>query len=236
MKSIAHAAAVAALSASFVLAAQPAAKTSSKAPETKAGTAIPASERSKGTAYTTITGKDRQVYFESNAPLENIKGQSNQVTGYAVVSKDTPGKIAAGEWQLPVKSMKTGIDLRDEHLASADWLNSEKFPDVVFKISETKDLKEVKKTDAFATYSATLVGTLTLHGVSKPVSIPNSTITLLKESAATAKVAKGDLVSIRSKFTVTLKDFGVTHPIIGEKVAKDVSLDVSLFLSPAPNE
>lgn len=236
MKFIAHAAAVAALSASFVLAAQPAAKKPSKASDSKAATVIPTAERSKGTAYTTITGKDRQVYFESNAPLENIKGQSNQVTGYAVVSKDTAGKLTAGEWRLPVKSMKTGIDLRDEHLASSDWLNSEKFPDVVFKINETRDLKEVKKSDAFATYSTTLVGTLTLHGVSKSVSIPNATITLLKESAATAKVAKGDLVSIRSKFTVTLKDFGVSHPVIGEKVAKDVSLDVSLFLSQAPNE
>lgn len=236
MKFIAHASAVAALSASFVLAAQPAAKTPATASGSKAATVIPMAERSKGTPYLTITGKDRQVYFESNAPLENIKGQSNQVTGYAVVSKDTPGSLAAGEWRLPVKSMKTGIDLRDEHLASADWLNSDQFPDVVFKISETKDLKEVRKSDAFATYSATLVGALTLHGVSKPFSIPNSTITLLRESAATAKVAKGDLVAIRSKFTVTLKDFGVSHPIIGEKVAKDVALDVSLFLSQPKHE
>ena len=227
MKTIVRIAALAALAGPISLAGQP----DSAPPSAKPGVTIPAAEQAKGTGYYTISGKDRQVYFESNAPLENIKGQSNQVTGYAVMASGAPGSIAAGEWRLPVNSMKTGIDLRDEHLAGSDWLDAKKYPDVIFKIEQTKELKEIKKSDAFATYSATLVGTLTLHGVSKTVSIPGSTITLLKESAATAKVAKGDLVSIRSKFTVALKDYGVSHPVIGEKVAKDVSLDVMLFLS-----
>lgn len=231
MKFLVRAAAMTTIVSTLVLAqnaSQPAKDASKQA------VTIPEADAAKGKPYYTITNKDRQVYFESNAPLENIKGQSNQVVGYAVLSKETGGSIVAGEWRLPVKSMKTGIDLRDEHLASSDWLDASKHPDVVFKIVETKDVKETKKTEAFTTYSATLVGTLSLHGVSKSISIPGSTITVLKESAATAKVAKGEIISVRSKFSVTLKDYGISHPVIGEKVAKDVSLDVSLFLSSVP--
>lgn len=226
--------AAASLAASVVLAAgQPTSPGAAKSQDGKT-LVVPAAEQSKGTVYYALTERDRQVYFESNAPLENIKGQSNKVIGYAVASAGTPGALAAGEWRLPVASMKTGIDLRDEHLASKAWLDAKANPEVVFKIKETKNVKEVKKTDAFASYTATLVGDLTLHGVTKSITIPDSTITMLKASDATKKVAQGDLISIRSKFTVTLKDYKVSHPVIGEKVANDVSLDVSLYLSTLP--
>jgi len=224
----------ASLAATVVLAAgQPGAPGAPKSPDGKT-LVVPAAARSKGTVYYALTERDRQVYFESNAPLENIKGQSNRVIGFAVASKETPGSLVAGEWHLPVASMKTGIDLRDEHLASDAWLDAEANPDVVFKVTETKDIKELKRTDAFSSYSATLVGDLTLHGVTNSITIPGSTITMLKASEATGKVAKGDLVAIRSKFTVAIADYGVKHPVIGEKVANEVSLDVSLYLSTLP--
>lgn len=201
------------------------------APDSTTRIAVPEGHRAKGRVFHTITGKDRQIYFESNAPLESIKGQSNQVIGYAVMSNDRPGQIVAAEWRLPVESMKTGIALRDEHMAGKDWLDAESFPNIVVRISAVRDLREVKRADAFTTHTATLVGDVTIHGVTKPVQIPGSTITTMRESDATRKVAPGDLVAIRSKFTVALADFGVSHPVIGEKVANEVAIDVSLYLA-----
>ncbi len=195
---------------------------------------VPQEQQSMGTVYYAITNRDRQVYFESNAPLEDIKGQSNKVIGYSVLSSSTPGSLAAGEWHLPVESMRTGIELRDEHLASDAWLDAKSNPNVIFSLAETLDLNEVKKTNAFASYTATLVGKLTLNGVTQDIEIPDATITILKAGDATKKVANGDLMAIRSKFTAVLKDYGVDNPIIGEKVAKNVSLDVSLYLSTLP--
>lgn len=195
---------------------------------------VPAAHRSLGRVYHVLTDRDRQVYFESNAPLENIKGQSNKVVGYAVLDTGQPGSIVAGEWKLPVGSMKTGIDLRDEHIVGKDWLDAKQNPDIVFQIKETRDIKVIKTSDAFSSYEVTLVGDLTLHGVTRTISIPGSTITLMKESEATRKVARGDLMALRSKFTATLKDYNVSHPVIGEKVAKDVEIDVALYLSTTP--
>ena len=222
--------AAASLVASGVFAAQP---TVPVAPRSADGQTlvIPEAQRSLGTVYYALTNKDRQVFFESNAPLEKIKGQSNKVIGYAVVSPGSSGMIVAGEWHLPVDSMKTGIKLRDHHLTTKDWLDAEGSPEVVFQLRRGENGKEVKKTAAFSSSTATLVGELTLHGVTRTVSIPKSTITMMAESDATRKVAGGDLLAIRSKFAVKLSDYGVSHPVIGKKVANEVSLDVSLYMS-----
>ncbi len=225
--------AIVSLGASLALAEQSSSTFAQKSADGKS-LVVPQAHSSKGTVYYAITDRDRQIYFESDAPLEDIKGQSNDVVGYAVVSSGNTGAIVAGEWHLPVDSMKTGIELRDEHLASSAWLDAASYPDVVVQVREIKSLKETKRTAAFSSSTMTLVVDLTLHGETKTISIPDSSVILMKASDATSKVAKGDLMAIRTKFTVTLADFGVTHPVIGEKVAKEVSLDVALYLSTLP--
>lgn len=197
---------------------------------------VPDADFSKGAVYYAITDRDRQIYFESNAPLENIKGQSNKVIGYAVVSGDKPGTLVVGEWHLPVASMKTGIELRDEHLAGGDWLNAKKHPDIVVQVREMRGVNETKRSSAFTTYTGTLVADLSMHGVTRTIEIPGVTVTTMPSSEGTRRVAKGDLLAVRANFTVTLADYDVSHPVIGEKVAKEVEIDVSLFLSSNPPE
>lgn len=224
-----------ALAATLAVAAQPAIPVADATRDGKT-LVVPEAHQAKGTVYYAITDKDRQIYFESNAPLENIKGQSNDVIGYAVLSPSRPGTIVAGEWHLPVESMKTGIELRDEHLAGKDWLDAASHPNIIVQVRELRGVTETKRSAAFTTFTGTVVADLTLHGVTRTIEIPKSTVTLMPESDATRKVAKGDLMAIRSKFTVTLADYEVSHPVIGEKVAKDVEIDVSLFLSTLPPE
>jgi polyisoprenoid-binding protein YceI len=224
---------VATLAAALATAAQPARPPAPATPDGKT-LVVPNHHKSQGDVYYAITDKDRQIYFESNAPLENIKGQSNDVIGYAVFSPNRPGKLVAAEWRLPVASMKTGIELRDEHLAGKDWLDAGSHPNIVVQVRSFKDVKETKRSASFTTYTGVLVVDLTMHGVTRPMEIPGASVTLMPESNATRRVAKGDLMAIRAKFTVTLADHEIKHPVIGEKVAKDVDIDVSLFLSTLP--
>ena len=97
-------------------------------------------------------------------------------------------------------------------------------------------MRETKRSESFTTYTAKMVADVTIHGVTKTMTIDESTITLMPASAATARVAKGDLMAVRTKFSVTLADFDVSHPVIGEKVASEVEIQVSLFLSTLPPE
>jgi len=191
--------------------------------------------RGKGTMYHVLTDREQQIFFESDAPMEKIKGRSNQVIGYAVaLESGSPARLVGGEWHLPVESMKTGIELRDQHLAGSNWLDAENHPHIVFQLEEVKDIELVKESAGFETYSVTLVGDMTIHGVSKRMSIPNTRVTFMEESERTRRVAEGDLVSIRTSYSVRLSDFDVSHGTIGSKVAEVVEIDTKLFLSTVP--
>ncbi|MEO0512443.1 MAG: YceI family protein [Planctomycetota bacterium] len=193
---------------------------------------VPAELAPKGTAYHTIATDKWQVFFTSEAPLETFDGESRAVLGFVVQGGASPASIEGGEWHLPVESISTGIDLRDEHLANDSWLDAEKHPDIVFQLERVIDVEEQKRGDGFRRYTATLVGQMTLHGRTNPVRMPGTQITLLEESERTKKVAPGDLMQIRSKFKVSLPDYDVSNIAIQfDKVSKEIELDVRLFLS-----
>ena len=188
-----------------------------------------------GTVYHALPGRDRQIYFESDAPLEDIKGQSNQVIGFAVAGPaSNPADLRAGEWHLPVRSIRTGIELRDEHLAGGDWLDAASHPNIVFQLDEVRDPTLRRSGDGYRTYEATLVGEMTIHGETNAITIPGATLTFLDASDRTAAVAEGDLLRVRAEYSVTLSDYGVSHPVIGDKVANTIAVTTTLFLSTVP--
>jgi polyisoprenoid-binding protein YceI len=200
---------------------------------------VPEGVKSKGTVYHALPGRERMVYFSSDAPIEKIKGQSNTIIGYAIAGKDNPAQLQAGEWHLPVASLKTGNGTRDKHLQGEPWLDAGKNPNIVFQLKEVKDLKPAKDAgkDGGKTYSATLVGDMTIHGVTKPLTVTDATIAVMPESPETAKVAKGSLMAIRAKYDITLSDYGVKNQVVGQKVADTLQLDNTIYMSTvAPEE
>ncbi len=174
------------------------------------------------------------VTFKSTAPLEDIVGTSNQITGQLVFDPSNPNAGGRGELVVPIKSLNTGIPLRDEHLASSDWLNAAKNPNIEFKITEVKNVREVKNTKDAKTFDVTAVGDFTLNGKTKQISVP-ARITYLKENKMTEQKMPGDLLAARTTFDVALADFGITGPkgmnLIGSKVGEKVEIDLSVVAS-----
>lgn len=190
-----------------------------------------------GAVYYALPERDVQVSFSSKAPAENIDGNSHGVIGYAVAGKDgDPAHLQAGEWHLPVTSMHTGIKMRDSHLAGEAWLDAAKFPDVIFQLKEVADIAPGKAEGDTTPFTATLKGEMTIHGVTKAIEIPGSTITFRKAGPATEKVAKGDLLAIRAKYDIALADYGVSNNVIGKKVAEIIKVDTNLILTTVPPE
>lgn len=194
---------------------------------------VPDAHAKLGTVYYVLKGRDAQVTFTSDAPLEYIKGTNNDVIGYAVVKAgegDQPPRLVAGEFHLPVKDFDTGIPMRNGHLQSARWLDAATYPDVVFNLAEVRDVKPAKQTSEFATYDLTLVGDMTVKGKTKELTIP-ARITMMPASEKTKARAPGDLMAIRAMYTIKLSDFGVQDGVVGTKVADELTLETSLFLS-----
>lgn len=176
--------------------------------------------------------KRNNVTFTSTAPLEDIIGRSNEITGYLVFDPNNPMKGGQGELTVPVASLDTGIPLRDEHLRSSGWLNAEEYPEIKLVITGLKDLKEVKAAENSMTYDVMVMGDFSLHGKTRQIKFPGR-ITYLKESEATQQRLPGDLLAARAGFEVALKDYGITGPagmdIIGSKVGETISIEVSLI-------
>jgi polyisoprenoid-binding protein YceI len=174
------------------------------------------------------------VTFKSSAPLEDIVGTTNQITGMIMFDPENPEKGASGELTVPVASLSSGIPLRDEHLQSPDWLDAARYPDITLTITGIQDLKKVKSTKDAKTYDLTLIGELFLHGKSKRVEIPGR-FSYLNETEMTQQKLPGDLLAARANFEVKLKDFGITGPkgmpLVGSKVGESIALDVSFVAS-----
>ncbi len=102
--------------------------------------------------------------------ISNVKGTFSDFEG---TFNFTPGdkKNWSAEATITVNSINTGDSDRDNHLLAPDFFDAEKFPTMVFKSTkvEMKDEEE-----------GTIYGTLTMHGVTLPVTLDlevNGTIT-----------------------------------------------------------
>ncbi len=168
-----------------------------------------------------------QASFFSGTPIEDITGLSNDVKG-SVTFKVNDIKTLRGKIFVPVASIKTGIDMRDEHLRSANWLNAEAFPEISFKIKKVNYVKRL----ADNKLSAKVTGDFTLHGVTKEV-ITDATLTYLDESEQTKMRAPGDLLGIQANFNIKLSDYGVNNKLVGQKVAEIINVSVNVVGSNA---
>lgn len=199
--------------------------------------APPASLPAGSVVYRTLQGREAQVTFTSPAPLERIVGKSNAVAGYVLPGPaEQPAKLAGGEWILPVRSLATGLPLRDEHLAAPEWLDAAAYPEIQFTLARVEAIKEIKRGDDFSTWSATLVGTMTLHGVSREVQVADARLSFLKESEKTRAIAPGDLLFLKCDYTIRLSEFGIKHADVPKKVADVVELSQMLRMSSATPE
>ncbi len=198
---------------------------------------IPDAIAAKGTAYHTITGKQAQVTFTSDAPLQDIVGKSNAVVGWAVAGPaESPASLAGARWILPVASLATGIPLRDEHLAGDHWLDAAKHPCIEFNLEKVEAIEPVKSGNDFATWSCTLVGTMSMHGTTRPLKVEKAKISMLKSSERTASIAPGDLMFIQCTYEVRLSEFGITNGDVPDKVADTIKLEQMLRLSTIPQK
>jgi polyisoprenoid-binding protein YceI len=188
--------------------------------------AQPLKVTARGAKRVTISDRvgKNQFTWDSDAPMEKIKGTAEGVSGSFTIDPQNLSSIR-GTVSASVATMKTGNATRDGHLKSGQWLDAARYPTISFTISSVSG---IKVTGNKATGTAT--GTFSMHGVSKQISIPFS-VTYLDESAATKKKAPGDLVMVTADFSVSLKDFKVAgaQGIVGSKVGETIKVKAQLF-------
>lgn len=161
--------------------------------------------------------------FTSEALLETINGTTSQLGGTISVDVASPTG-ATGTIAFPNDSLRTGIDLRDEHLYSDQWLGA---GEVSFAITSVQ-------TDAAAlthgqTIDATVTGQLTIKGTSQTVAAP-ARVTYYEVSSdqvAGTYGVENNLLRVTTAFDIELDDYGISIIApLQNKVSNTIRLEV----------
>ena len=94
-----------------------------------------------------------------------------------------------------VASINTGVEMRDKHLKSADFFDAAKYPTLNFTSTGLTNVGKDK-------YK--LTGNLTLHGITKPV-----TLDLLYRGTTTNPMSKAPTSGFQVTGTIKRSDFGI---------------------------
>ena len=205
-------------------------------PRTESGTTlvVPDSHKSLGRVYyVRYPAHSGQVTFVSDAPIERIVGTNDKIVGYAVaeISDGVPtGSILAGGFRLPVRSFDSGIEERNGHMMQPGFLDAATFPEITFEVTGSRDVTEVEQGDGFTTYSLTLTGDMTIRDVTMPMAVP-ATVTLMPASGMTRNAGRGDVMALRSAYTVKRTDFGVGADFVNAELTDEVALDQMIILT-----
>ena len=165
-----------------------------------------------------------QATFLSEARYENITGLTNDVWGKVSFDAKDIKSTLTGEVSISVSSIKTGIEKRDEHLQSVSWLNSEKYPTIMFKIKEVNRIDLVEDN----LLKIVVLGEFNLHGKTNLV-YANVTMKYTPENDVTKTIMQGDLLSIVAKFEIKLSDYGITNSLIDNRVSDKIELTANLL-------
>ena len=169
------------------------------------------------------TQERNQATFYSEAYYENITGLTNDAWGKVSFDVKDVKSTLTGEVSISTSSIKTGIEKRDEHLRSVSWLNSEKYPNIIFLIKEVTKVDQVEDN----LFKIVLLGEFGLHGKTNLV-YANATMKYLVESETTRQIMPGDLISVVASFDIKLSDYGITNSLIGNRVSDKIQIKVNL--------
>ncbi len=88
--------------------------------------------------YSTSAFSQNLKAFISLSPAGDFIAQSSEVKGQATENAD--GSVEAKDIKVAVKSLNTGITLRNDHMNNK-YLEAEKYPDITLKIAKGKNGK-----------------------------------------------------------------------------------------------
>ena len=161
--------------------------------------------------------KVNNVVFLLDAPLESINGTATGVSG--TVSFDPVKPMATtGKIVLATSSLHVDNPVMKDHMLDEGWMHVSKFPTIEFVVE-----KMIKVKTSGTNTAATIAGKLTVKGVTKKVNVPVR-LTYLKGQLIKRNRVPGDLLVLRSDFTIKRSDYGINAGNNEEKVSDEIEI------------
>jgi len=185
--------------------------------------ALPVSAQER--TFTIRNDGGSRIQFVSDAPLETITGVSTHVTGDVTFDASNLSR-ARGTVRVRVASIRTGVDLRDEHLRGDGWLDAQHHPNATLEITRVEGARRLQPNQVA---TVRVHGRFSLHGVTRDI-VSEAQVRLIpfSEELRAAHV-DGDVISVRASFRVRLTDYNVSVPLpVRLKVANEIDVNVTL--------
>jgi polyisoprenoid-binding protein YceI len=174
----------------------------------------------------TIDRAHSEAAFQVRHILTKVRGTFRDFAGTINFDKAKPENSTV-EFRIKATSVDTGIQKRDDHLRSPDFFDVATHPEIVFKSTKVV-AKGGNKFD--------VTGDFTLHGVTKPITLP---VTFLGEQ----KFGKGTKAGFETALTINRKDYGLAWNraiegggvLVGEEVEISINIEADLQAPAASN-
>lgn len=159
------------------------------------------------------------VQFRIRHLFTTVTGRFEAYDGKIVYDAKAPDK-AKVEGSIDVASINTGVGKRDDHLRSPDFFDVAQYPKITFESGEVADIDAVKK-------SGKMHGTLTMHGVSRPIVLDVSFL-------GSGKDPRGQMrAGFHAETKINRKDFGLVWNkvldggglLIGDEVTIEIDVE-----------
>lgn len=146
--------------------------------------------------------------------LSKVSGRFTKYQGMILLDPQDVSKSKV-EVTIEASSIDTDSEARDKHLRSEDFFEVARFPTIHFK---SVSVKPVSKTQF------ELIGDFTMHGVTKRIAIPVTSVGTISDPKETRAGFEGSVVLSRY-------DFGIkTMPgVIGEEVTVTLGVEAVLL-------
>jgi len=154
------------------------------------------------------------IGFSVHQFLGTTHGKFAKFNGRINVDREHPENSSVTA-HIDVRSIDTRIKKRDDHLRSAEFFNVEKFPQITFKS------RNVKQTGP---QSGDILGDLTMHGVTKPVTLHVKLLTPLNETSQTRWGVTVDPIT-RRDFNLVFAPATETVSGISQTVAINIEIE-----------
>jgi len=147
---------------------------------------------------------DYQIRFSGNGAKATFSELESDI-------QFNPSNLSASTMavQVAARTINTGNNLKDKHARGDNWLHVEKYPQIRFQSTGFRQKG--------AAYEVT--GQLTLHGVTRSVSIPF-------EFVQTPQGARFD-----GDFSVNRQDYGIKGPLLGFVVSNEIDISLRVPVS-----
>lgn len=151
--------------------------------------------------YTVVPGPMQLARFDASTQTEHYSGRTNQVSGMLRFDDAAPAQATA-QFDVKLSSLATGSSLRDSNMRRL-VLQTDTFPTATFRLARLAPLASPLLPGQTAHVLAQ--GTLTLHGVTRPLAVP---VDVTRETGA------GGLpgLHLAVRFVVRLADYNLHAP------------------------